>query len=206
MRAVSSLTNRIFLACTVVTALSLAFAFAVVNARASKEAEDELRRGLAESAHLVDEHRATLTDTFMRMARLIGDLPKLKAAVETGDPPTVQPLAEEYARDMHADVFLLTSPDGRPLAAAGTRVPALSTVIRAVEPMDELSTIVAHGAGLLEVVSVPLALDGDLPAVLGRLTAGFFLDDALAEQFKALTASDIAFTADGRVVAATLPW
>ena len=62
------------------------------------EAEEELRRGLAEAGRLVDEHRATLTDTFTRLARLIGDLPKLKAAVETGDPPTVQPLADEYRR------------------------------------------------------------------------------------------------------------
>jgi signal transduction histidine kinase len=70
--------------------------------------------------------------------------------------------------------------------------------------MDEVSTIVAHGHGLVQVVSVPLLLDGELPAVLGRLTAGFLLDDELAEQFKGLTGSDIAFAADGRIVAATL--
>ncbi len=71
-RAVSSLTNRIFLACTLVAALSLGFAFSFVNERASREAEEELRRGLAEAGRLVDEHRATLTDTFTRLARLIG--------------------------------------------------------------------------------------------------------------------------------------
>ncbi len=51
------------------------------------------------------------------------------------------------------------------------------------------------------MVSVPLLLDGELPAVLGRLTVGFFLDDALAAQFKGLTGSEIAFGADGRIVA-----
>ena len=40
MRAVSSLTNRIFLACTVVAALSLGLAFSFVNARASREAAE----------------------------------------------------------------------------------------------------------------------------------------------------------------------
>src|SRR3712207_3946609 len=129
MSAVSSLTNRIFLACTVVAALSLGFAFSFVNNRASREAEEELRRGLAEAGQLVDEHRATLTDTFTRLARLIGDLPKLKAAVETGDAPTVQPLADEYAQDMHADVLVLTSPQGAVLGTAGETVENLTQVV-----------------------------------------------------------------------------
>jgi signal transduction histidine kinase len=205
MSVVSSLTNRIFLACTVVAALSLAFAFWYVNNRASREAEEELRRGLAEAGQLVDEHRATLTDTFTRLARLIGDLPKLKAAVETGDPPTVQPLADEYARDMRADVLVLTSPQGTVLGRVGEIVPELPRVISSADALDELSTFVPHGRGLLNVVSVPLVLDGTLPAVLGRLTAGFFLDDHLAEQFKGLTGSEIAFGAGGRIMASTLP-
>jgi signal transduction histidine kinase len=205
MSAVSSLTNRIFLACTVVAALSLGFAFSFVNNRASREAEEELRRGLAEAGHLVDEHRATLTDTFTRLARLIGDLPKLKAAVETGDPPTVQPLAEEYAADMHADVLVLTSPEGKTLGVVGETVAELPGVIARAGPLNELSTFVPHGRGLLNVVSVPLLLEGDLPDILGRLTAGFFLDDQLAAQFKGLTGSEIAFGSGGRIVASTLP-
>jgi signal transduction histidine kinase len=200
MSVVSSLTNRIFLACTVVAALSLGFAFSFVNNRASREAEEELRRGLAEAGRLVDEHRATLTDTFTRLARLIGDLPKLKAAVET-----VQPLAEEYAEDMHADLLVLTSPDGMVLGTVGETVTELPAVIERAGPMNEVSTFLPHARGLLQVVSVPLLLEGELPAVLGRLTAGFFLDDELAAQFKGLTASEIAFGAGGRITASTLP-
>lgn len=205
MSAVSSLTNRIFLACTVVAALSLGFAFSFVNVRASREAEEELRRGLAEAGRLVDEHRATLTDTFTRLARLIGDLPKLKAAVETGDRPTVQPLADEYAAQMNADVLLLTSPQGSVLASVGDTLTDLPQVTAGPDSLDEFSAFVPHGRGLLHVVSVPLVLDGELPAVLGRLTAGFWLDDARAAQFRGLTGSEIAFAADGRIVASTFP-
>ena len=43
-----SLRNRIFLACTILATLSLGFAFAYVNARATGEAETDLRRGLAD--------------------------------------------------------------------------------------------------------------------------------------------------------------
>src|SRR5947207_12940240 len=99
--------------------LSLGFAFYFVNARATSEAEAELRRGLTGAGILVDQHRATLTDTFTRMARLVADLPKLKAAVETGDPPTVQPLADDYRERGNADVLIVTGRRHQVLGASG---------------------------------------------------------------------------------------
>ena len=121
MPVTSSLTNRIFFACTLLAMLSLGFAFYFVNARATNEAEAELRRGLNEAGILVDQNRVALTDTFTRLARLVADgAPKLKAAVETGDPPTVQPLADEYRDQMNADLLLLTGRRGKLLASAGS--------------------------------------------------------------------------------------
>ncbi len=96
MRLLSSLTNRIFLACALLAVLSLGFASYFVNARATREAEAELQRGLHEASRLVDQHRSLLTDTYTRFARLIADLPRFKAMVETGDPTTIQPVTEEY--------------------------------------------------------------------------------------------------------------
>src|ERR1051325_9991580 len=78
MPATSSLTNRIFVACTLLAMLSLGFAFYFVNARATSEAEAELRRGLNEAGILVDQNRVGPPDTFTRLARLVADLPKLK--------------------------------------------------------------------------------------------------------------------------------
>jgi hypothetical protein len=79
----SSLTNRIFIASTLLATLSLGVVFYVVNAAVSAQAEDDLRRDLTDAAALVAQHRATLTDTFTREARMVADLPKLKAAAET---------------------------------------------------------------------------------------------------------------------------
>ena len=84
MRATSSLTNRVFLACTLLATLSLGLAFYFVDERASSEAEADLRLGLREAGTLVDRYGATRTDHFIRLARVVADLPKLKAAVETG--------------------------------------------------------------------------------------------------------------------------
>jgi signal transduction histidine kinase len=207
MRFVSSLTNRVFLACTLLAMLSLGFAFYFVNERAASAAEDELRRGLLEAGSLVDQHDATRTDHFTRLARVVADLPKLKAAVETADPPTVQPLADEYREEVNADLLLLTGRDGRVLGSAGAESESVASAFKAadLQSTDELSMFTPHSRGVLQLVSVPILLDGAIPEILGRLTVGLFLDNQLAAEFKALTGSEIAFGASGRILAATLP-
>jgi signal transduction histidine kinase len=207
MPLTSSLSNRIFVACALVATLSLGFAFYFVNARATREAEAELRRGLNEAGILVDQNRVALTDTFTRLARLIADLPKLKAAVETGDPPTVQPLADEYRDQAKADVLLLTGKRGELLASsgAGAEEVTIPAALRDTKSTDEISTFAPHSRGVLQIVSVPIFIEGNPPDVMGRLTVGFFLDDRFAGQIKRLTASEIAFGAGDRILASTLP-
>ena len=204
MRAISSLTNRVFLACTLLATLSLGLAFYFVDERASSEAEADLRLGLLEAGTLVDRYGVTRTDHFMRLARVVADLPKLKAAVETGDPPTVQPLAEEYRNEVAADLLVLTGRGGMVLGADGGDA---ATIAAAAPPeSDEEVTIFApHERGVLQLVSVPIMLDGDVPEILGRLTVGLFLDDRLAAELKSLTGGEVAFGAQGHILASTLP-
>ena len=201
---VASLTNRIFLACTLLAALSLGFAFYFVNATATTETEAALERELTDAASLVDQQRQQLTDSYTQMARVVGDSPRLLAAVETGDPPTVQPLADDYLKEMSPDLFVVADKRGRMLAAAGNGASA-------IDPADgrgsfeSFSHFVAHDRGILQVVSVPIFQTGSSPEIFGRLFVGFFLDDALAARLRAGTGSDIAFGADGRILASSLP-
>src|SRR5688572_13769700 len=205
MRVASSLTNRVFLACTLLAMLSLGFAFYFVNERASTEAEADLRRGIVEAGTLVDQYGATRIDHFTRLARVVADLPKLKAAVETGDPPTVQPLADEYRDEVAADLLVLTGRDGAVLGAAGADEATIRAAAYDARSLEEVSTFTPHARGLLQLVSVPILLEGELPEILGRLTVGVFLDDRVASEVKALTGSEIAFGARGRILASTLP-
>ncbi|NOT27536.1 MAG: hypothetical protein HOP16_15735 [Acidobacteria bacterium] len=204
MRAISSLTNRVFLACTLLATLSLGLAFYFVDERATSEAEADLRRGLLEAATLVERSGVIRTDHFIRLARVVADLPKLKAAVETGDPPTVQPLAEEYREEVAADLLVLTGRRGMVLGADGGDS---STVAMAARPQadDEVTVFVPHERGVLQLVSVPILLDGDVPEILGHLTVGLFLDQALAAELKSLTGGEVAFGVQGRILASTLP-
>jgi signal transduction histidine kinase len=204
MRPLSSLTNRIFLACTLLALLALGFASYFVNARVTTEAEAELRRGLQDASRLVDQHRSNLTDTYTRFARLIADLPRFKAAVFTVDLPTIQNVASDYREQINAAFVVVRNRDGRILGSDGvSRIEQLPD--GAPAPTAEVSLIWPHERALLQIVSVPIFVGLDHPDVFGRLSVGFLFDDELAQQFKDVTGSEVAFAAGGRVLASTLP-
>ena len=206
MSAASSLSNRIFLACTLLAVLSLGLAFSFVNANATKQAEEDLRQKLQDAAGLADQYRhTTLTDTVTRLARLVADLPKLKAAVGTADGPTVQPLADDYRAAMNADLLVLCGADGAVLGSSAADNTTVPDVGRRADSR-EYSLFLPHPRGLLQIVSVPIVLIGqERTEVLGRLTAGFFLDHERSKQFKRIIDSEIAFGAGDRILASSLP-
>ena len=107
-----SLTNRIFLATALMAVLSIGLAIYVVNVAVTRQTEDELRRGLDDVATLVEHNQDLLFEQFAREARLIADLPKLKAAVGVNHPPTLRPIAEDYQAQIGSDVFVVTNANG----------------------------------------------------------------------------------------------
>ena len=217
IRIASSLTNRIFIASTLLAIVSLGLAFYFVNARVSSEAEADLRRSLTAAATLVDLRRENLTENFRTMARLVADIPKLKAAMDTsGDATTdeelaqakqtVQRLTDEFRQMISADLLVLTSPRGALLGVSGGDAEPMLKLGDPAKPLEEISTFLPRPRGLLEVISVPVVtLDGDPPLVYGRLSIGFFMDDRLAARFRELTGSEVAFASEGAILASSLP-
>src|SRR5689334_7348561 len=128
MKLLSSLRSRIFLASAVLTVLSIGVAIYLVSVRVSREAENGLRRELDVTRTLVEQVRTTRTQSFTMMARLIADAPKLKAAVDTNDPPTVQDTADDYQEQLNSNVLLITNKTGTVLARVGTS-PRTATVV-----------------------------------------------------------------------------
>jgi len=178
MRVLGSLSNRIFLASALLAALSIGAALFFVRARLTAEAQEALEHDLRSAANIADQQQAALFDTFTRSARLLADLPRFKAAVDTGDPPTVQPIAEEYLRELGADLLRVHDRRGARLATVGGDI-----------------------GGVLRVVEVPIRLDQDQ---LGVLTVGYLLDEDRAMELGSLTGAEIAFAADGAVQASSL--
>jgi signal transduction histidine kinase len=205
MMRVASLTNRIFVASTALATLSLGFAFYFVNAQVAAEAEADLQRTLIEAATLVDERRQGQTETFATLARVIADAPKLKAAVAERHPLTVQPLADEFYAQIGADVLAIVDDRGTVLARAGSEASALMLADAPPDSPDETFSFVPHSRGVLQVITVPILVLPEPAQILGRMAVGFFMDDVMAESFREVTGSHVAFAADGRVLASSLP-
>ena len=203
MKLLSSLQNRVFVATALLAVLPIGVALHFVSARVTSEGEAQLRRGLLEAASLVERHHAERARTQAVMARLVADLPKLVAAADTADRPTVEPVARDYRELVGSDVFIVAGRTGQVIVALGASPQAAAPeAVEAALGGRETSAFRLEGARLLEVVTVPLRIG---PEVVGTLSLGFALDEALARQLKALTGSDVALVKDGRIHASTLP-
>lgn len=178
-----SLTNRLFFAMALLAVVSIGAATYYATAAVTAQAEGELRRGLTEAGNLMDEYRQMLFEHFRREAALVADLPRFKATVDLGDPPTMKPVAEDYRQQLNADLFVVTNVKG--IVLADVRSPG------------------RHD--LIDMVTVPILIEYPQPEVFGTLTVGFALDDRAASRFRMLTYSDIAFGRDGKILASTLP-
>ena len=160
IRIASSLTNRIFLASTLLATLSLGFAFAFVNARASAEVEAELRPrdrrgGDAGRSAPRDAHRHVHDDGTARRRPA-----EAEGRGRDRDPPTVQPAGRRVSQQIitpicwcspipRARARLRRRPTRPSLAAAQSHVGRLSR---------RSSTFLPHARGLLQVVSVPILI------------------------------------------------
>ena len=210
MRFFSSLRTRIFLASAVLAVLTIAVALSLVNVRLTREAERALQREVAATGTLVDQLRSTRTQTFTTMAQLVADTPQLKAAVDTNDPPTVQDVAEGYQRQLHSNLLLVTHKSGGVLAIVGAAFGAADFVasqpsVRSALAGRENISLLPQSNGILQLVTVPIAIGLTRPEMLGTLSVGFLLDDAVAAQLKAITGSEVAFGMNGRILATTFP-
>ena len=211
MTFVASLRSRIFFASALLAVLSCSIALYVVNKRVTREAERSLQRDILNTGAIVDQLRTTRTETYTVTARLIADSPKLKAAVDTKDPATVQQEFSKFGEQLRsANLLFVTNAKGDVLATSGdasAAAPLLAgqPAIRNALSGQETVSLLPQPHGILQVVTVPINLGLAAPQILGTLSAGFLLDDALASNLKMITGSDVAFGMDGRVLATTLP-
>jgi signal transduction histidine kinase len=211
MKLFRSLTNRIFFGSALLAVVAIAIAIYNVNRVVGRQAEQELQRGLDEAGTLIEEYRRLLVEHFTREARLVADLPRLKAAVDTGHPVTVLPIVEQYQKQLNADLLLVTGKQGRMLAELVTPDVGPSASFAAMPGVaaaaagQETSFFWPQNNGVLQVVSVPIWIDSGQPEILGTLSVGFSLDARAAARFQLLTNSDIAFGMDGAIRASTLP-
>jgi signal transduction histidine kinase len=208
MGTLGSLSNRLFLVCVVLTTASIGAAMLFVSARLTREHDRALATRLDETITLVERQRRLGLEASTRLARLVADLPKLKAALATSDAATVAPIVSSYRDEIGADVLIVSEADGVPLFTAGD-VRGDVASHRMAPPSAPSSaapvyTTLAHPRGVLQLVSVPIVIGFDPVERLGMLSVGMLLDDAQARQLRASTGSELAFAMGPRALASSL--
>jgi signal transduction histidine kinase len=205
MSVLSSLTNRIFVASAVLVIGSIAVAVYFVNVAVTEQANAELRRGLDEASSLTNDYVSQRFDNFVQIARSVADLPKLKAAVDADDPPTVAPVALDYQRQIQADLFVVTGKSGRLLASVGPLAPPEALLVPMLQKHSaskESAWFWSYNGGLLRIASIPLAIRPG-PELLGTLVVGFRLD-RMAARIKELTNTDLVILHGSEIDGSTL--
>ncbi len=208
MRALRSLSNRLFLVCVLLSIASIGGAMLFVSARLTREHDHAMAQRLDETITLVERQRRALLDTSTRLARLVADLPKLKAALSTGDAPTVSPIVASYRDEIGADVLIISDATGAPVFTAGDARGDVATRRLAIDrtaprPTATLATM-AHPRGILQLVSVPVVIGVDPVENLGLLSVGMLLDDRQARDLRASTGSELAFAMGSNVLASSI--
>ena len=120
MACSSSLTNRIFLASTLLATVSIGFARVFRERPAAQRGRG---RAAARSARGGDAGRPAARDA-VRDVHAHRPSDRRPAEVQGGasrpsDAPTIEPIARDYQQQAGSDLFLVTDPDGHALAAVG---------------------------------------------------------------------------------------
>ncbi|HEY3281166.1 MAG TPA: ATP-binding protein [Armatimonadota bacterium] len=138
-------------------------------------------------------------------ARVIADVPKLGAALDTRDHATILGVLRDYQRLLGTDLFIATDPAGHILASTmddGGSRQAMDAALHDALRGTGAAGFLTDGTDLYQVVSVPVSIGGGTE---GALTVGAKVNARLAAELKSVSDSDVSFVVSGRIVASTLP-
>jgi len=178
-----------------------------VTARSLERASTDLEAARVAFNHLADD-RAGFASA---QASLVTALPVFRAHMTdarlAGDLATLEALADEYRTQLKADFIIIGDPAGTWTAAEGW--PAGEMPAAAIRSAIDESTagrsardFVPAGNHLYLVVSEPARFADE---VLGTLTVGYALDDAIAARLAQETNCDVNIAAGGVLFASSLP-
>jgi PAS domain S-box-containing protein len=202
---------RVLIAVTLIASISLAAvlyaASQVVQSYSFSQSRDDLEAARAAFTRLV-ESRARFAAA---QTRLIAELPVLRATLDPSsnigqDAETISGMADEYRRKLSAEFCIVTDSRGRWIGApgwpGGTTRGGVAEVIESARAGRASHEIVSMADGLFLVVAEPAMFAEE---VLGTITAGYKLDDAVARELSLETRCDVNLVcADNRLCGSSL--
>src|SRR6185436_8092426 len=169
------------------------------------------RRSLLRASEDLETARAAFdrsldsrTQSAAALTRLVTELPIFRAHLTdarlAADPATITEMADGYRRQLNAAFTVVTDARGRWLGSPGwpaaAPAPAVQAAIQSAVSGASRRDIVAVGNRLFLVVSEPARFAEE---VLGTMTVGYALDDAVAQELARATHCDVNLVAGTRV-------
>ena len=186
----------------IVTGLSLL----LIRRHIRNQVTDDLTTDLDHSAVAFRNLQAERLSMLERENTLLSRLPTLKALMTSGDDPTIQNGAVEFWRLSGADLFVLTDPTGRAVAAYTRNLAvdeALRQGVRTLLASPDKQYLI-DGGSLYACSLRPLYFGSDQEGtLLGYVVSGVSIERSLRE-ISQPSGAEAAFFSGGQVVASTL--
>jgi signal transduction histidine kinase len=181
----------------------------IVNYRVSRQLQIETAQRLTTAdAVFANSQRIRTKNLLLRYSNIINE-PRFKAVCQLGEPKTMRFLLNELIKGFGADMIAFTTAKGDPLASVRRdseldltqfEKAASVSVQQALEGQPNVDTVCVSDS-LFDIVSIPVTIG---ERVVGVLTVGSEIGDAVAREFQQLTHSQIVLVAHERVAASTL--
>ena len=140
---------------------------------------------------------------------LLAEEPRLKAALDTGDPATVAQEAEKFVAVIGSDILIMTDPYGVVLASIGDSLTMplenwnMLQKALSLEPSDGIAS---SGKTFYHILSSPVTIlqPNGLPALLGTVSIGIKIDETFLANLESMTDCKVNFGATLRGEAVSL--
>jgi signal transduction histidine kinase len=179
----------------------------VIRTIVQRQIKASLASDLQHSVKTYQNLQRQRRELLSRESALLADLPSLKALMTAPDARTIEHGGREFWQVGGSDFFALLDPNGK-LIAVYNHGPALtrSRVEQRLEQSlrrPEEPALIALEGRLYEVSTKPL-LFGDAGTQLGYVAVGYAIDEQVAREVSEAAAAEVAFVADGNLIASTL--
>ena len=195
----------------------------IVRTIVQRQIRADLTSDLQHSVNTYQNLRRQRHDLLLRESALLAELPTLKALMTAHDKRTIQDAGADYWRISGSDFFALLAQDGN-LIAAFAHDPAVQKdalqqqlnppvqqpaipVQQLIDPLQQPSrtSLIALNNRLYEVSARPIFFgDRQTGSPLGYVAVGYAIDERVAREVSEAAAAEVAFAANGLIVASTL--
>lgn len=203
------LRTKFLLTVTLVTAGLTAMTLLLVRSSVQQKVRHEIFRDLENSVLTFQNFQRQRQAAFVESAELLADLPNVRALMTTRDASTIQDASRDIWHLAPTDLFILADPSAKIMAlhsSAAGLAPEASHDFLVRSLRSEEATHWWYESGHLYQVFVQPIYFGD-PAEehhLGYLALGYEVNGAIAEEISRVSASQVVFTYQGKIVTSTL--